>query len=139
MEDSKANQGQAFPAAGEFFGMCCIGWKDNSYKNTIFECLASDEYRVVAKAVAGSGIYSKDPLIFFREDWAFQDVSALLGVFNLGKEVDPEDDNEPDLKVVKIGARPPIGWFKDAPGLIRYDELRKIEIGLDDRVGEGDL
>lgn len=82
----KLIQEVSFPSAGEYFSVVCVGWKDNSYKTDIFQCLASDAQRVVAKRVVGHN-YSA-PYIFFRPDWRFDDVSALIPVLNLpAKEI----------------------------------------------------
>jgi hypothetical protein len=75
-------QAVSFPRKGEFFSMVCIGWKDNSYKESIFECIASDASRVVAKRVHGG--WPDSPQVFYRADWQFDDVSELLEALGIG-------------------------------------------------------
>jgi hypothetical protein len=76
-----------FPRKGDFFSMVCTGWKDNSYKDTIFKCTASDASRVVCEVVHGAAWHTK-PQVFYRADWQFDDVSALLEA--LGLTASPE-------------------------------------------------
>lgn len=72
-----------FPAKGEYFSCVCTGWPDNSYKEDVFECLASDASRVVAKRLTNA--FSDKPHVFFRPDWRFDDVSGLLEALGIGQ------------------------------------------------------
>lgn len=91
----------SFPSAGEFFSVVFIPFErdepsfmggtaekvlvqDRSYRDDIFQCLASDASRVVAKKL--TGYQFKEPHIFYRPEWQFDDVSALLPALGLSDE-----------------------------------------------------
>lgn len=65
-----------FPIKGEFFGVVCSYMQDHSYRTDIFECLGSDDKRVVCSRRT-RGIHS-EAMIFHRSEWNFEDVSAIL-------------------------------------------------------------
>lgn len=65
-----------FPKAGEFFGVTHAGGTDGSYRSDVFECLASDEYRVVAKPIVPC--FYKEGITFYRSDWVIQTVSDAV-------------------------------------------------------------
>lgn len=67
---------EQFPRAGEFFGVTHAGGKDGSYRDDVWECLASDEHRIVAKPVVPS--FYKNGITFYRSDWIIQSVSDAV-------------------------------------------------------------
>jgi hypothetical protein len=40
-----------FPQVGQFFGVTHSNGTDGSYRDDVWECLASDEHRIVAKPI----------------------------------------------------------------------------------------
>jgi hypothetical protein len=67
---------EQFPKAGDFFGVTHAAGKDGSYRSDVFECLASDEYRIVAKPIVPC--FYKDGITFYRSDWIIQTVSDAV-------------------------------------------------------------
>lgn len=67
---------EQFPKAGDFFGVTHAAGKDGSYRSDVFECLASDEYRIVAKPIVPC--FYKEGITFYRSDWIIQSVSDAV-------------------------------------------------------------
>jgi hypothetical protein len=67
---------EQFPKAGEFFGVTHAGGKDGSYRDDVWECLASDEYRIVAKPIRPC--FYKDGIVFYRSEWIIERVSDTV-------------------------------------------------------------
>lgn len=65
-----------FPARGQFFGVTHASGKDGSYRDDVWECLASDEFRIVAKPIVPS--FYKNGITFYRSDWVIQSVSDAV-------------------------------------------------------------
>lgn len=65
-----------FPQAGQFFGVTHAGGEDGSYRDDVWECLASDEFRIVAKPVVPC--FYKNAITFYRTDWIIQRVSDAV-------------------------------------------------------------
>lgn len=92
----------SFPREGEMFGVVFIEksreelvfdkdggmavktmtMTDRSYRENIFVCIASDANRVVGKNMYGVS-WVKEPKLFHRTEWRFDDVSALLPALGL--------------------------------------------------------
>jgi len=64
---------EQFPKAGEFFGVTHANGKDGSYRDDVWECLASDEFRIVARTIIPC--FYKDATTFYRADWVIEPVS----------------------------------------------------------------
>lgn len=65
-----------FPVKGQHFGVMFATAADRSYRDDIFVCLASDQHRVVGKAITPH--WNREPMVFHREDWSFQTVDDSL-------------------------------------------------------------
>jgi hypothetical protein len=65
-----------FPKAGEYFGVTHASGKDGSYRDDVLECLASDDFRIVAKPIVPS--FYKNGITFYRTDWIIQRVSDAV-------------------------------------------------------------
>lgn len=74
-----------FPQAGQFFGVTHIGGTDGSYRSDVWECLASDDYRIVAKSITPR--WNHNALTFYRTDWIIERVSdAVVAVLQVDAE-----------------------------------------------------
>lgn len=74
-----------FPEKGQFFGVTHASGKDGSYRGDVFECVASDEFRIVAKPVMPTWINSH---VFYRSDWVIQTVSdAVVAAVQVAAEI----------------------------------------------------
>lgn len=74
-----------FPTKGQFFGVTHVSGKDGSYRGDVFECVASDEFRIVAKPVMPTWINTH---VFHRDDWNIQTVSdAVVAAVQVAAEI----------------------------------------------------
>lgn len=74
-----------FPQAGEFFGVTHAGGVDSSYRDDVWECLASDEHRIVAKSITPS--WNRNAMTFYRTEWVIERVSnAVVAVLQIDAE-----------------------------------------------------
>jgi hypothetical protein len=64
-----------FPERGQFFGVTHAGGKDGSFRDDVWECIASDEFRIVAKPVMPSWLKTH---VFYRSEWVIQSVSDTV-------------------------------------------------------------
>jgi len=65
-----------FPQAGQFFGVTYADGTDGSYRDDVFECIASDEFRIVAKPI--KPCFYKDGIVFHRTQWVIEHVSDAV-------------------------------------------------------------
>ena len=65
-----------FPLHGDRFGVSHKG-NDRSYRTDVFECISSDEYRVVAKKIKGF-VVGVNNYVFHRSDWDMQKVCDCI-------------------------------------------------------------
>lgn len=65
-----------FPERGQFLGVTHASGKDGSYRDDVWECLASDEFRIVAKPIVPS--FYKNGITFYRSDWIIESVSDAV-------------------------------------------------------------
>lgn len=74
-----------FPEKGQFFGVSHANGKDSFYRDDVFECVASDEFRIVAKPVMPSWLKTH---VFHRHDWVIQPVSdAVVAAVQVAAEI----------------------------------------------------
>lgn len=75
-----------FPTKGQFFGVVFADGTDRSYREDVWECVASDEYRIVAKALMPCDY--KKSIVFYRADWLIQPVSdAVIAAIQVAAEM----------------------------------------------------
>jgi hypothetical protein len=65
-----------FPQVGQFFGVTHSNGTDGSYRDDVWECLASDEHRIVAKPIRPC--FYKDGIVFYRSEWIIERVSDAV-------------------------------------------------------------
>jgi hypothetical protein len=65
-----------FPEKGQFFGVVFADGTDRSYRDDVWECIASDEFRIVAKRITLSWL--DGAVTFYRADWIVQPVSDAI-------------------------------------------------------------
>jgi len=66
-----------FPSCGDRFGVR-NNRGDRSYLDSVFECIASDIHKIVAKKIKGYVYGTENNYVFDRSDWQIQKLSDCV-------------------------------------------------------------